>query len=170
MHIIRIYDDREGLLSELYRGGVIEAIVSNDVSIEYCTFKDNNIEKNVCFTRGKNGEINEKQEDNWNLFDENDYYIFLDTNWISKYDYEDDYLFGVPRQLFEKVFRDPRVISVTTYSGFDAWGAMHLADNIRHYRGRLEETDYFPIIRKSQGIFYDDDERNIAFFTAPIAE
>ncbi len=170
MRIIRIYDDREGLLSELYNGGVIEALVSDDVSIEYCTFKEKKAEKNICFTRGEKGELNKIQENNWDLFDDNNYYIFLDTNWGPKYDYEEDYLFGVPRKLFEKAFRDPRVISVTTYSGFDVWGAMNLAHNIRRYREGLEETDHFPIIRESQPMFYDDDERNIAMFTATLTE
>lgn len=157
-----------GLLSELYRGGVIEALVRDDVSIEYCTFDDKQAEKRVCFTRGIRGELNTLQYNDWDLFAENNYHIFLDTNWNSKYDYEDDYLYGVPRKLFEETFRNPRVISVTVYSGFDVWGARELSDNIRHYRRRLGETVHFPIIRESQAMYYDDDEHNIAMFIAPL--
>ena len=170
MSVIRLYDNRMFLHNELRKGKVFQGLVSQDVCVEYCTLAsidDEYKSMTYCYKQNEEGKCVVQKRLGWDMNREDHYYVFLDTLWEELLDKQQ--IYGVPKELLESDFKDPRVVSLTVYSVFDFSAAQVLHRKIVEYRDNHPDI-YFPIIREPVFIWYDDDKKNLEIFRAPIIE
>ena len=137
MNVIRIYDDRRNFYNILRDKKFIDKLIKNgDIRVEYCTVEERTLTySRYCFPNRKGS----TPESNWDLNNDDTYYVFLDTLWL-----DDNLPEGETKRTKYKGrvypyalgcnLKHQQVISLTVYTTTDETAAKVLLKDLQDYK------------------------------------
>ena len=128
MKLIRVYDDRK----VFYNNVDWKLLCEDDLSVEYCTLDDRN---DIKTTISKNAD--EKEEKHWNMKNEDEYFVLLDTKWdkskiVNQYEINGDIV--IPLQIIQHL-QSANVTKIGVYSLYDLDMAGNLIKELKAIEG-----------------------------------